>query len=118
MALTINEETTTNEGSTLSSFYIRLEVVLHLSGTRVDVEYTPFLSKAAYQAGATPISRSAKLKLTDYNYTVNPDVQDYAHACLKAFLSTSQGYTYDEYDVATPIPAVHSAENITITDLE
>lgn len=113
MALQINESITSREGTVLPSFYVRLEPLLGASGVCVEVEYSHYTSKAAFQLGATPIVKNEKRTIPYDRTTDGSDLAQFAHDALKAYLTTSQGVDVND----EPLDPQYAVENVTIQDL-
>ena len=111
MALQVAEALTTREGSELSSFYLRLEPIVCLSGTCIDVEYSHFKSKAVFTEGASTVRYNGKQSFAYNRATDGSDVQQFAHDKLVEYLTTSQGVDV-EGEVIPP-----QYNDVTIVDL-
>lgn len=113
MALQIAETLISREGQELTSFYLRLEPLVCLSGDKVAVEYSHYGSKVAYQNGATTVARNAEVAF-EYDRAVNgSDIQQFAHDSLVTYLTTSQGVD-NNGDALDPR---YSSANVSIVDL-
>lgn len=117
MALQVNEPITTIEGIDLESHYLRIEPKLCICGTRLEVEWSYYISKTLFQEGNRPfIPKEHIFRKQAFTYdrlVDGTDIVSVAHDKLVGYLTTSQGTDND----GNPLPPVYALENVSIVDI-
>jgi len=113
MALLVSETVTTREGITTGEIYVRIEPKLCICGSKLDVEYSHYVSKTAYTNGASTCLKNEKIRVDYDRATEGSDILSIAHTKLTDYLTTSQGTDSD----GNPLPPNYSPENVSNVDL-
>lgn len=78
MAIQVTNTKTTREGVELSSYYIRLEVSVPITGDKILAELYHYSSKDAFKAGYSTICKN-ELNEYAYNMAVDGEPVKFAH---------------------------------------